>query len=665
MKKVYLLLLLNSLFINSQAQNFNWAKREGLWAYDYGYGITTDNTGNVYAVGKYEEINANFSDTLIPCAGNHDIWIAQYSSTGTLNWIRTAGGTSGDYAWGVACDNTYLYTAGEVEGVNETIFFPGSPITLTCVASNDVFVAKYDLAGNLIWAESAGGYEYEKALGVTYDQLGNVYICGLYQGTITFGGNTSINCTTVGENDIFVAKYDKDGTFLWVKHAGGPGRDEAKSIKCDAAGNIYICGLYSDNCVFGSQTLNTYNNTGFFDSFIAKYSPNGTLIWVKTAGGNYDDVAWSLTLDNAGEIYITGEFNDNVLFDAINLVTTGDANVFVTCYDSMGVVQWAKGGGGSLTDRARGISCDGTNLYITGQFGGTATFGSKTVSAADSSDIFMAKINNVGTFIWAKSVGGVADSTELQGYESGIAICAEASGNVYATGCILDGGVFGTTTYDEYGRTDVFVAKITQGPDVIAPTAISYSPTDNSINVPVSSNLVITFNEAVKKGTGNIVIKESGIVTQTIAVSSTNVTVSGNIVTINSTDFTLGASVNVQIAAGVLKDMANNNYIGISNATGWNFTVESTVISVAEISADKTIKLYPNPGNGIFTLDISQVEDKKIEIIIFNCLGEIIDRRINNNSSTVNIDLSAMQSGIYFITINGEHTEFNQKIIIL
>ena len=121
MKKIYSLIALSALFITAEAQNFDWAKREGLWAYDYGYGITTDNTGNVYVAGKYEEVDANFSDTLLPCQGNHDIWVAQYSSTGTLNWIRTAGGTSGDYAWGVACDNSFVYIAGEIEGVNETI----------------------------------------------------------------------------------------------------------------------------------------------------------------------------------------------------------------------------------------------------------------------------------------------------------------------------------------------------------------------------------------------------------------------------------------------------------------------------------------------------------------------------------------------------------------
>src|ERR1035437_1206126 len=103
MKKVYLLIAFGALFINAQAQNFNWAKVEGLYAYDYGYGITTDNSGNVYCAGKYEEVNANFSGILLPCQNNHDFFLAKYSASGAINWVQTGGGTLGDYAHAVAC----------------------------------------------------------------------------------------------------------------------------------------------------------------------------------------------------------------------------------------------------------------------------------------------------------------------------------------------------------------------------------------------------------------------------------------------------------------------------------------------------------------------------------------------------------------------------------
>ncbi len=554
MKKIYSLIALSTLFITAQAQNFEWAKREGRYAYDYGFGITTDNAGNVYAAGKYEEENANFSGTLLPCQGNHDIWLAQYSSSGNLNWIRTAGGTSGDFALSVACDNSYVYIGGEIEGVNETIYFSGSSITLECLASNDIMVAKYDLSGNLIWAERAGGYEYEKAYGVTYDQSGNVYICGLYRGSVTFGGNTTIACTSDGVNDIFLAKYNSNGVFQWVRHAGGTGRDEAKSVKCDADGNIYICGLYSNDCDFGTTTLSTYNNTDYFDAFIAKYSPDGTLQWVKKAGSDYDDVAWSLTIDNAGKLYISGEFRAYCVFDDTHHMTaTGRGDVFVACYNNAGTLEWVTKAGGALDDRARGIGCDGTNLYITGQFGNTASFGSATLTAADSSDIFIATLTNSGSFINAVSVDGPADAYEPLGYESGNAICADANGNAYATGALLDGGVFGTITYSPYSRTDAFITKIT----------------------------------------------------------------------------------------------------------------ELTSVDVWENNKPEAISVYPNPGKGIFTIDLAPFSSQVTVTTISDYLGQIVATRTNKPSSKITIDLSASENGVYFVRIEAERQSTARGKIII
>ncbi len=549
MKKLYLLTLLSLGFSNLESQNFSWAKGEGLWAYDYGMGIATDNSGNVYCTGKYE-MNAVFSGNTMNCAGNHDIFVAKYDPSGGVSWINTAGGLLGDYAYGIACDGSnYVYVAGEIEGYGNLITFPGSSITLNAIGDNDIFLAKYDLSGNLIWARSAGGIYNEKALSVTYDNSGNVFICGHYTDSLTFGGTTTIYGS--GSKDIFVAKYDMNGNFQWVNRAGGAGRDEAKSIKCDAAGNVYVCGFYSNGTVFGSQTLSTQSGL-YYDTFIAKYSNSGSLTWVKTAGGNYDDVAWSLTMDNAGMLYITGEFNASAFFGTTQLITSGNADVFVACYDAAGNEQWAKRAGGPLIDRARGIGCDGTNIYITGQFGNAASFDSYTLNAADSSDVFFATINSSGNFIGASSVGGAPDVYEPLGYESGIAICAEASGNVYATGGLLDGGTFGSVVVPAYDRTDIFITKISQGTSVNAVT-----------------------------------------------------------------------------------------------------------------NDDESILVYPNPTKGNLTLDFEEQKTPQINICVFNCFGQIIDKRSERSPTKVNIDLSSHESGVYYIELTAENKNTIRKKIIL
>jgi len=549
MKKIYLFTLL-SLGFNGIAQDFDWAQKGGLYAYDYGYGIVNDNAGNVYVSGKYELQAADFSGTTVTCAGNHDIFLAKYTAGGALTWIKTGGGILGDYAESIACDGTnYVYIAGEIEGSNDLITFPGSTITLNTMGDNDIFLAKYDLDGNLIWARSAGSSNNEKALAITYDAAGNVFICGHYTNTATFGGTATINAS--GGKDIFVAKYDMNGNFVWVQNAGSPARDEAKAIKCDVAGNVYVCGFYSNGAVFSGTTLVSPN--GYYQSFVAKYSNSGTLLWIKTGGGDYDDVAWSLTMDNAGLIYVAGEFNASAYFGPTQLITSGNADVFVACYDGSGTEQWVKGAGGPLNDRARGIGSNGTNIFITGQFGGAALFGGITLNAADSSDVFFANLNNVGNFVGAISVGGSADAYEPLGYESGIAICAEASGEVYATGGMLDGGVFGGTSLTAFSRTDMFVT-----------------------NIP------------------------------------------------------------------------------------------SLVTRIESVSADsKNLHIYPNPGNGNFTVELDQKANQKMEISVYNYLGQTIDKKTNNSLSKVNIDLTEQESGMYFIEIKAEdNTTITKKIVV-
>lgn len=460
MKKIYLFAILNLFVALSQAQNVQWAKAEGLWAYDYGYGIGNDNAGNVYVAGKYELNGANFSGTTVTCAGNHDCYLAKYSPTGALIWIRTAGGGMGDYWQGMYTDGTSaVYAAGEIEYSTIPVTFPGSAVTFTPKGDNDIAFAKYDLNGNLLWAKQEGSFYNEKALDITADASGNVYICGYYADTVIFNG---VQYPSLGSNDLFVAKYNSSGAFQWVRKSGGPGRDEAKAIKCDAAGNVYICGMYSNNAIFGAQTLTC--TPGFYEAYLAKYDPAGNLLWVKKGGGDFDDVAWGLAIDSQNKIYITGEYIGYGVFGGFNVTTAGGTDVFVASYDANGTELWLKSAGGSLIDRARGIGTNGTDLFITGQFGATASFGANSFTAADSSDVFISAMNNSGTFLWTSVAGGMADSLETLGYESGNAICAEANGNVYATGSILTGAVFGNITLQGYKRTDVFVTKLNGQP---------------------------------------------------------------------------------------------------------------------------------------------------------------------------------------------------------
>ena len=133
----------------------------------------------------------------------------------------------------------------------------------------DVYIAKYDALGNVLWAKRAGGIDDDAGTGITTDSDKNIYITGNYTSpTINFDSIVLTN-DSAGYNDIFVAKYDTSGKVLWAVRAGGYNDDLCSGgIAIDRNKNLYISGMYWNSpIIFGSDTL---NNDGYYDAFIAK-----------------------------------------------------------------------------------------------------------------------------------------------------------------------------------------------------------------------------------------------------------------------------------------------------------------------------------------------------------------------------------------------------------
>ncbi len=135
-----------------------------------------------------------------------------------------------------------------------------------------------DSNGNWLWAKQAGGTSEEWGIGVAVDSNGNSYVTGFYQESATFG---TITLTSSGGNDIFVAKLDSNGNWLWAKQAGGTSYDEGVSIAVDTNGNSYVTGDFSGSATFGTTTL---TSSGEGDIFVAKMDISGNWLWAQQAG---------------------------------------------------------------------------------------------------------------------------------------------------------------------------------------------------------------------------------------------------------------------------------------------------------------------------------------------------------------------------------------------
>ena len=252
----------------------------------------------------------------------------------------------------------------------------------------------------------------------TVDSSGNVYVAG-YTDTVIPTGNTQS-----GNNDLFVVKYDLNGTRQWVKHFGaGAGSDaDVYAIKNDSAGNVYVAGKITSGTFTGATRGSTGGGT---DSYVLKIDPAGTLTWARQLGGGTNTtLAVSMTLDSSGNVYITGD--SNATLDAI--APTGTRDLFVAKYDSSGTKQGniTRLGVAGATTLGTGIAVDSSsNLYVTGYTAGNLDGVTKT----GTNDIFLVKYNSSLAKQGTATLLGTA-AVDARAY--GITI--DSSANVYIVG---------------------------------------------------------------------------------------------------------------------------------------------------------------------------------------------------------------------------------------
>lgn len=388
--------------------NVLWAINPGGVSSDAGTGVSTDANGNIYLAGYFSSI-ANFAFLNVVSGGGLDCFIAKYDSSGNIQWVRTGGGTSTDFPQRISTDaNGNSYIVGYFTAATATF----GTVTLTNAditgVATDIFIAKYNAAGNQVWAKREGGIANESGTGICVNAMGAVFVTGYFvSAVITFGSTTLTNMDASGTTrDVFVAKYDTAGIILWVKNAGGTMSDMSSAVTSDPTGNVIITGYFASP-VFTIGTSN-YSNAravgGTYDMFLIKYDPAGNAVWAHTLGANDDELASSVTSDSNGDIFVSGSFNDSLVYIGATLLTNttttvGISDLFVAKFAAAGNSVWATSAGGTLTDACLSICADNLgNVFIAGYFNSpTISFGSTSLTNVANSDIFVARMGNLFT----------------------------------------------------------------------------------------------------------------------------------------------------------------------------------------------------------------------------------------------------------------------------
>jgi Bacterial Ig domain/Beta-propeller repeat/Thrombospondin type 3 repeat len=323
-----------------------WATSARGTGNEQGFGIAVDSSGNSYVTGAYAGTATFAPGVTLTAVGGDDIFVAKYNSTGTAVWATSAGGTGNDQGKAIAVDgseNSYVTGTGD----------------------NDIFVAKYDSTGNLVWVTSPGGTGSGQGFAIAVDASGNSYVTGTYSGTLDFAPGVTL--TAMNGIDVFVAKYNTNGTAVWATSRGGDGPEQGFGIAVDGSGNkIYVTGVDSD-------TPGVTNGT----NFVAKFGSNGSdvsHVWTKTV--DTGSGGFGIALDSSGYIYVAGNRSGDIF--VAKFVDDVDVNNV-----NNGKLVWLKSAGSSAAanETGFGIGVDSSgNSYVTGRFQGTtmspAIFGS-------------------------------------------------------------------------------------------------------------------------------------------------------------------------------------------------------------------------------------------------------------------------------------------------
>jgi hypothetical protein len=399
-----------------------WVKTIGSVGYDKSHDIAADPTGNVFVTGAFSDA-VDFGDqTLDP--SNGPVFIAKYSPSGEFLWVKQLKGVSPDGFIHLGTDNS-----GGV--VLHGDFIIAAVIDGTTIASaggaEHVLVARFDPAGNLVWVEHDTGSYMSVGFGMDTGESGGTAVAGFINVGATFG-ETEL---TAQPFDLFVVNYDAAGHPLWAWQSGSSTTDLGGEVAVDPFNNVIVAGAFTDSLILGDIELRT--NTR--DAFLAKFSVAGDLLWATPIGDENPDVAYGITTDGQGDVYVNG-------------------------YRSgMSGVLWKYTSGGDFVWQADIVSASDIavdpshNTLLSGSYQGALSVGDSEVTSNGSNDFFIAKYDRSGQGLWVVSGGG-------PGGEQARGIAVDGRGAPIAVVDFSDSFEFAGETVTSIGDQDLLILKL-------------------------------------------------------------------------------------------------------------------------------------------------------------------------------------------------------------
>jgi len=378
---IWLLFLLAMVFGLAAQSECQWAVECGGMGCNEPMGIDTDMWGSIYITGFFEDTATfgPFTLTATPSVAggaNRDVFVAKLSPQGQFLWVARSVGTFNNVPEGLATDALgNTYITGFYQG---TVSF-GDYFLPKFAPGNyidgDMFVAKLDTNGNWLWAKAVGSTYFERPYDLSIDDAGNLYVCG------TFSNSTSFDDILIsGESSqgFFIAKADRNGIWQWVRYGGGMGEDRASSLTVDAWGNVFVAGAYEFETQIGNWTFPGEAN--YDDAWFAKLDTNGNWLWANAYRSPGSEYASDVAADAEGNCFMSCSVDDSLTINGVTYTPVGRSLYLYIKHDPNGQILNVSPCGSAHPNyyllMPSDVTCDGSNLYTFGDFHGPAYWGS-------------------------------------------------------------------------------------------------------------------------------------------------------------------------------------------------------------------------------------------------------------------------------------------------
>ncbi len=482
---IYSFLLLLSILGHANAQTPQWGHSFGDPSGSQEIiDIDIDYNGNTYVIGNFTG-TVDFGPT-----GNHDhtsagatdVFIAKYDPSGAFLWVTRFGGINGDKGLAISVDkesSNEVIITGSFEGSGATFEIDGPISTGPTLNSNansrDIFIAKLNpLSGSVMWANAYGAAGIDEGTGVATTPAGDIYVVGYLDGIVDFGCGPP---SSPGQRDGFITKLNiATGACIWTETVGGNLDDQIN--------DVYIAsGTFEPVVVgeFASTNFSpfTLSSNGSTDIFIIKYNQSGGTVWGQDYGDVGTDKGLSIALNPAGEVFVTGEFQNAVDFSPTGgtvLSAPGTTDAFLAKYDpNGGTLLWANQLNGSGSTNGWSVAVNNSSVFLTGAYTGNIDLdpsaGVFNLGAIGPTDGFIAKYTSgVGGFVWGVDIGNTGNSVTDISY----AVALDTFGHITIGGTFSDMIDFdpGPTAFNlnSAGSTDAFLVQYCDPPTVAALT---------------------------------------------------------------------------------------------------------------------------------------------------------------------------------------------------